>query len=282
MHIKNKLIYLLIISIIFILTGCSSTTESDNLGQLKVTFINVGQGDAILLECNGHNMLIDGGSASTNNVYLTLSEKSIDAFDYVFCTHPDEDHIGGLTLALENSKVNKYFCSSADKDTKSYFDFKTMIESQNKKLNTPKVGDTYKFDTANIEVLAVDTDTRGGNYSNDSSIVLKVTFGDVSFLFTGDAEKITIDELLKSGKNLRSDVLKIAHHGAAESSPKNFINKVSPRYAVISVGANNNYNHPDEETTTILNDLGIKTYITSEKGSIIFDTDGKNISVSFK
>lgn len=269
----------IILCLLFMLSGCESSSSEQNLGQLIVTFMNVGQGDAILLECNGRNMIIDGGSAYTNNVYLTLREKSITDFDYVVCTHPDEDHIGGLTLALEGLNVKKYFCSSADKDTKTYSDFKAMIDKQGKKLNTPKVGESFKLDNALVEVLAVDVDSRGGN---DSSIVLKVTFGEVSFLFTGDAEVSTIDYLLKNVSDLRCDVLKIAHHGAEESSPKSFITAVNPRYAVISVGANNKYNHPDEETTNILSDLKIETYMTSVNGSIIFETDGKNLTHFFK
>ena len=279
MLMKRKFVGILL-CILFLLSGCGNNSENEQeLGQLKVTFMNVGQGDAILLECNGHNMLIDGGSAYTNNVYLTLQEKNITDFDYVFCTHADEDNIGGLTLALEGLNVGKYFCSSADKNTKAYINFMSMIEQQNKKLTTPKAGDTFKLSNAIIEVLAVDVNPR---ISNDSSIVLKVTFGDCSFLFTGDAETETIDYLMKNVSDLRCDVLKIAHHGAEISSPKSFISSVQPRYAVISVGANNKYNHPDEETTTILSDLKIETYITSVNGSIIFETNGKNLVHSFK
>lgn len=276
---KRKLVSILL-CLLFLLTGCKGEIGSEkNLGELKVTFMNVGQGDAILLECNGHNMLIDGGSAYTNNVYLTLQEKSITEFDYVICTHPDEDHIGGLILALDGLNVKKYYCSSADKNTKTYLDFVNLVDKQGKKLNTPKVGDTFKLDKALVEVLAVDVDPRVGN---DSSIVLKVTFGEVTFLFTGDAETSTIEYLMKNVSDLRCDVLKIAHHGAKDSSPKSFISAVNPRYAVISVGANNKYNHPDEETTNILSELKIETYMTSVNGSIIFDTDGKNLSHSFK
>lgn len=274
---KQKLLSVLI-CLSILLIGCNQVLDDKNQN-LKVTFIDVGQGDAILLECNGQNMLIDGGSAYTNNMYFTLKEKEINKLEYVFCSHFDEDHIGGLILTLPEIEVKKYYCPSSGKNTKTYNDFINVVEKKSGKLETPKKDDEFNLGEAKIKVLAVDTDPRG---DNDSSMVLQVTFGNVKFLFTGDAEKLTIDYLLNNYSDLKCDVLKVAHHGAKDSSPKRFISATKPRYAVISVGANNRYNHPDEETTSILSELNIETFITSVNGTVIFETDGNNLTYSFK
>lgn len=265
-----------VLLLLFCLFGCNK--KNSDLGELKVTFLDVGQGDAILVECNGKNMLVDGGDIN-NNLYLALQEKEINEFEYVFCTHPHQDHIGGLVVVLESEEinVNKFFCSSNTKDEgSSYLDFKKEVEKRNKEIIVPKKGDIYKLSNAEIEVLSVDA-----GINNDSSIVLKITFGETSLLLTGDIEETAINALMKDAEKIKSDVLKIPHHGAAKSSPMYFLDAVSPEYAIISVGANNKYNHPSSATTANLEKLGVETFITSVNHTIeCSSTNGKKIVCS--
>lgn len=272
--------------LLFMLVGCSNDAKGDSF---EIDFINVGQGDAALIMCNGHNMLIDSGDtnhATQLGLYLQQEGKEISKLDYIFCTHADEDHIGGIETVLDicNSDVGDIYCCSARNNSYAFDKLENIVSSYGKKIKTPKIGKTFKLSSdVKIKVLAVDINT---NSENDSSIVLMITYKDKhKFLMMGDAETETMLYLCDNytDDELKCDVMKIAHHGsdnAATDYPLLF--KALPTYSIISVGANNKYNHPHEVVTNRLNIIGSTTYLTSEKGNIICVSDGENITFTFK
>lgn len=247
-------------------------------GNLKVSFIDVGQADSILIENNNHNMLIDAGNnADGKKLVNYFKENNIESFDYVVATHPHEDHIGGIDDIINNFDVSTFYMPEVLTTTKTFEDVLDALDNKNMKYDVPKIDDTFNLGDANIKVIYV------GNSSsdlNDSSIVLKLTYGNNSFLFTGDATSNVEKQILN--KELKSDVLKVGHHGSSYSSTNEFLDKVSPKYAVISCGLNNIYHHPTSSTLNKLSNKKIKLYRTDEVGTIIMTSDGNDITVDTK
>lgn len=244
---------------------------------LKVHYIDVGQGDAILLEQGNHYMMIDGGTETSQNTLKTyLSNLGITNLDYVVGTHTHEDHIGSLDYIINSFKVGKVYFPKTTANTKCFSNFVKAVQNKNLTLTAPNVGDSFMLGNAKCTILAPNSSTysSGNNYS----IAIRVVFGNNSFLFTGDAETLSEKEILKNGQTLKSDVLKLGHHGSSTSTSQAFLNAVNPSIAVISVGVGNSYGHPNDSTINKLNKKNIETYRTDKSGTIIATSNGSKIT----
>ncbi len=243
---------------------------------LKVYFLDVGQADSILIQNKNENMLIDAGNNEDGPKLVKYFKKlGIKNFKYVVGTHPHEDHIGGLDNIINSFDVENIYLPNAITTTKTFEDVLDAIEKKNKSFETPKINDTFNLGEASLTVIFPGTNT---NDLNSSSIVLKMTFGNNSFLFMGDAPVEVEDKILLNG--ISADVLKVGHHGSRYSSSDAFLDKVNCKYAIISCGKNNSYDHPHKETLAKLNTRNIKIYRTDEMGTILASSDGREIKMS--
>lgn len=248
---------------------------------LAVRYIDVGQGDCELITFpDGRNMLIDAGTTDSEKALPDyLRSIGVEKLDYVIGTHPHEDHIGGMDTVINSFDIGEIYMPKATTTTKTYKDVLTAVKNKGLTINTAKAGkiiiDEYDI---KAELLAPVNDNYEG--LNNYSAVLKLQFKDTSFLFTGDAEKLSEDEMLKAaGKTkLKCDVLKVGHHGSSTSTTEKFLNAVSPSFAVISCETGNSYGHPHKETIDILEKYKVKTYRTDLNGTVTAVSDGKNIT----
>lgn len=295
----------LIVTMSVFFAGCSSSITTDNNGQsalvkqeeslketeeknketasntvngsLKIHFIDVGQADSILIEQGSEAMLIDAGNNDDAEVLKAyLNGQNIEELKYFVGTHKDEDHIGSADIVINSFKVNKVYFPKQTATTRTFEDFVKSVKNKGLKLTVPSVGESFKLGEATVTVLAPNSSSYED--ANDYSIVLKVTYGNTSFLFTGDAEAVSENEMLSKWMDLSADLLKIGHHGSRSSTTEAFLNKVNPKYAVISVGKDNSYGHPTEEVMNRLKAHNIAVYRTDENGTIVATSDGKNIS----
>jgi len=243
---------------------------------LNVYFIDVGQADSILLENKGHYMLIDAGNNEDGPKLVNyFNEQDIKEFDYVVGTHAHEDHIGGMDDIIKNFKIDNFYMPDAITTTKTFEDVLDALEETNVIFQTPKVNQTFNLQDTTITTLSVTADEKN---LNDTSIVLKVKHGTNTFLFMGDASTKKEKDLLN--KDIKSDVLKVGHHGSRYSTSLEFLKKVSPEYAVISVGENNTYKHPHEEILKRLEEQNIQIYRTDKQGTILAKSNGSIITFS--
>lgn len=254
------------------------------VGDLKVHYINIGQGDAIFIELpNGENALIDGGPRSSEQTLLNyLSKQSIEKIDYLVATHPHEDHIGGLAGVIKKYDIGKIYMPDVTHTTKTFENLLLAIQSKGYKITKAKAGDfIIDKEGLSIRILAPE-ENKSGNNLNDYSVVLKLDYKNNSFLFTGDAESESEGIMISRGYDLKADVLKVGHHGSTTSTTNEFLNKVDPKYAVISSGKDNRYGHPHNEIINKLNNKNIKIYRTDLDGTIIATSDGENITFNKK
>lgn len=243
---------------------------------LNVYFIDVGQADSILLENKGHYMLIDAGNNEDGpKLVKYFREFGIKEFDYVVGTHAHEDHIGGMDDIIKNFKIDNFYMPDAVTTTKTFEDVLDALEEKNIIFQTPKVNQEFNFQDTKLTTLSITPDEKN---LNDTSIVLKAKHGTNTFLFMGDASTKIEKNLLN--ENIKSDVLKVGHHGSRYSTSLSFLKKVSPEYAVISVGENNTYKHPHEEILKRLEEQNIKIYRTDKQGTIIAKSNGSIINFS--
>ena len=250
------------------------TIPSDS--SFKIHFIDVGQADAALVLCDGKAMLIDGGNAADSNLmYTYLKKHNISHLDYVIGTHAHEDHIGGIPGALQYATVDKVYCASTSYTTKAFQNFVRAVTNRGSSITVPTKGTTFNLGSAQCTILAVNTDKED---LNNTSIVMRIVYGENSFLFTGDAEKEVEDFLLDDGAPLKSDVLKVGHHGSHSSTSYVFLRAVMPKYAVICVGTGNTYGHPTSAVLSRLRDADVTTFRTDKQGDIICESDGQNIT----
>lgn len=245
-------------------------------GIFWIEFIDVGQGDSALIQCDGHYMLIDGGPPSASSVvYTILKNKKIDKLDYMIATHPDADHIGGLSGALNYASVGVCYSPVISHDTKTFASLVKYLNKQNVSITVPTAGTEFQLGSARVELLGPiqeNTDT------NNNSIVSRITFGETSFLFMGDAEYEEEKSLIEAGVDLSCDVLKAGHHGSSSSTSEAFLRKTTPQYVVLSVGTDNSYGHPSDKTLSKLKEYKLQLYRTDLQGDIICECDGKEIS----
>ena len=280
-------VLLIIITIIYglYLSEMDSTYSTDKTqdvfnesnSNLRVYYLDVGQADSILIESNKEYMLIDAGNNEDGNGLVKyFNQMNITNFKYVVGTHPHEDHIGGLDDVINNFKIETIFMPDVITTTKTFVDVLDAIELNKLSYKVPKIRDEFKLGDAVIKVIYV-----GNNEGdlNNTSIVLRLDYKDTCFMFMGDAEAKAENIIINSGIDIDCDVLKIGHHGSRYSTTDKFLNKVNPGYAVISVGENNKYNHPEDVVINKLNNNSIDTYRTDKSGTIIFSSDGNNIKI---
>lgn len=247
-------------------------------GTLEVHYIDVGQGDATLIKCGSHAMLIDGGNNNKGTtVQLYLKKQGVESLDYVIGTHPDADHIGGLDVIVYKYNCDTVIMPDYEKDTKTYQELVDVIHDKNMKITYPVVGEQYALGEAKFTIIAPNSNSYGGN-ANDYSVAILLEYGKNSFLFTGDAEEASEAEMLTNGIDISADVYKVAHHGSRSASTQEFLNAVHPKYAVISCGEGNSYGHPHAEVLNRLRSMGVEVFRTDEQGSIIASSDGENIT----
>ena len=256
-------------------TGNTGTAQA---GTLTVTWLDVGQGDAAVIQCGGQSMLIDGGKPEKSSyIYAWLQQHGLSYLDVIVATHVDADHIGGLSGALNYASVGTAYCPETTGTTETFQSFVKYLAQRGKQITVPTAGETYALGGAQVQILGP---LHRAEDSNDNSIVLKVSFGATSFLFTGDAERAEEQDLLNAGVNLQSTVLKVGHHGSDTSTSYPFLRAVAPQYAVISVGAGNSYGHPTEAVLSRLRDAGVTTFRTDMQGEITAVSDGQTINFS--
>jgi competence protein ComEC len=240
---------------------CISTIPQDN--NLRVYCLDVGQGDSILITNNNKTMLID---ASTNEmgsrVVKYLNDLGIKKIDYLVGTHPHEDHIGGLDNVIKSFDIGTIYMPNVVATTKTFEEVIDAISAKKLKVTSPKTGDKFTVGNAECEVMSIRNDK--DDYNN-CSIVIKMDFNNVSYLFTGDAE----ESVESSRKWPHIDVLKVGHHGSNTSSSKKFLEQIKPEVALISVGQGNTYGHPTQATLKRLSNIGAKIYRTDENGTIL-------------
>jgi competence protein ComEC len=287
-------IFILFHLLMLTLTGCSASisesTRSDNVSSIEnasenaseedngltVHFLDVGQGDCTLITQGSHAMMIDAGDNDQGTkIQSYLNYLGIKQLDYLILTHPDADHIGGGDVVIYKFDCKTILMPDKSSDTKTYDDVIQTMKSQNKKATYPGVGDTYTLGDASFTVLSPAV-----SYSdtNNNSIVIRLTYGKNTFLFTGDAEEQAETDMISSGRSLKADVLKAGHHGSSTSTSEEFLDAVSPSCAVISCGEGNKYGHPHAETLNKFRDRGITVYRTDEQGTITATSDGNTIT----
>ena len=271
-------IFIIIISFSFLTQNNSNNYKN----KMIVHYIDVGQGDSILIQVNNKNLLIDSGPSSNRKDLLSYLEKlNIKKFDYIIATHPHEDHIGNMDTIIKRYNIGNFY---SPKVLTSSTTFENMIDAlvdKNLKINVLKNGSKgiNLGENTKVEVFSP-TESMSSDNLNDYSPIIKITFFNNSFLFTGDAEISTEDIVLSQNNNLNCDILKVGHHGSSTSTSYNFLASANPSVAIISVGKNNSYGHPTSETLSLLNSFNIKTLRTDINGTIIAISDGKNINIS--
>ena len=281
---RMKKILSIILAVILAMSAAACDTPSpkdagkeDYSAQLAVHFIDVGQGDSILLESNGEFVLIDAGEKEYGgDVVKYIKSRGAKSLKYIIATHPHSDHIGGLTKVINSVDAESFITVETDQNTKTWMNVLDAVDKKDLEYIDAKPGAKYSFGGASFTILAALSSGYSGY--NDYSVVTKVVCGDISFLLTGDAEKQSEKEMLDSGADLSADVLKCGHHGSSSSSTANFLKAVDPAYAVISCGKDNDYGHPHKETLKKLSLLGCPVLRTDELGTIIALTDGKTLS----
>ena len=255
----------------------SSENVEDVVKQLEVHFIDVGQGDASLIICEGEAMLIDGGPSDRSDlIYSYLKEGEIDHLKYIVGTHPDDDHIGGLSGALNYATVERAFCSVDEYDSRPFSSFQKYLNKQKVVLEIPEAGTELELGSAKVQILAPRVNLED---TNNNSIVIRIVYGHVSFLFTGDAEYDEENSLLNSSCDISSTVLKVAHHGSEYSTSDRFLKKVDPEYAIISCGRDNAYGFPKQSILDKLKEKNVDVLRTDIYGDIVFVTDGDECQI---
>ncbi len=258
--------------------GSADANSLEDGDTLEVHYIDVGQGDSILIRQGDQSMLIDAGNNNKGTtVWSYLLHQNVDHLTYAIGTHPDADHIGGMDVVLYKIDCDTVMLPACASDTKTYDELIQTIGQREQTVITPKQGQIYTLGKASFQILT-DTDKDYGDNTNDYSLAFRLTFGDTSFLFTGDAEKAAEQDMIASGLTIQSDVFKAAHHGADTANTEDFLTAVHPTYCVISCGEGNSYGHPRAGVLNQLRAMGVKVFRTDEQGTIVATSDGSTIT----
>lgn len=293
---KNNIILEFIVSILCILGALGYNqynsmlednikTSQNNINEvsdiewdlLKVHYIDVGQGDSIFIELpNKESMLIDAGETdNSSKVIRYIQELGYNNINYLVGTHPHTDHIGGLEEVIKNFNIGKIYMPKVIHVSKTYENLLIAISNKELKVTQAKAGVSI-LDTENLDIDIIAPNKDSYNNLNNYSAVIKVTYGNRKFLFMGDAEVESENEITT---DLSADVIKVGHHGSDTSSSISFVKKVNPSYAIISVGTNNQYNHPYTNIVNRWNSVGAKIYRTDLNGNIVITTNGNEFKI---
>jgi competence protein ComEC len=289
MKAKKSLIVFLAVTISMLLISCGKNAQVNNainapvktetLGDIKIHYIDVGQGDSELIQIDGKNILIDAGTSDKKALEYLKSE-GVTTLDYVIATHPHKDHIGSMDNVIDSCRIGTFYAPKVSTTTNAYENMINSLGSKNIKLSVPKTGDQITIGNAVITFLAPNSDTYED--INNYSIVVKLKYGNNSFIFMGDAQALSENEMLTRQLDVQADVLKVGQHGSDTSTSQEFLNKVNPKYAVISCGKDDSYQHPNQTTIEKLNAKKIEVFRTDLDGTIIATTNGRDITFNVK
>ena len=247
---------------------------------LQVHFVDVGKADFIYIKFKNHNIIIDAADKEPNNIVIEyLKKQDVSKIDLAVVSHAHRDHIGQMAEVIKSFNVEKFIMSKIPESLiptgRTYEKMLCALKEKEVNSKIAKAGEIFEIEDLKIEVLGP---VKNGKNLNDTSLVLKMIYKNVSFLFTGDAEKAEESDIIDAGYNLKADVLKVGHHGSRTSSSENFLKKVSPKFAVISVGPDKS-NLPKEEILKRIEKYCKNIHRTDLNGNIIISTNGKNIKV---
>lgn len=281
MKSKKFLFFILIIvlAVVYFYDQYNITTPLEE-DIMKVAFIDVGQGDCsvIRLPYTNEVIMIDGGEREQfSTISRYLDTNGISTIDYLIATHPHSDHIGSLADIVNYYDVENVYMPKVYHDTKTYENLLLAIKNKGLTVNEVKAGLKLPLSEVDATFVAPNSDTY--EELNDYSAVLKLQYKDKTFLFAGDAEEISENEMLSSEFSLYADVLKVGHHGSNTSSKKKFLNEVKPQYAIICADGES-YNHPHKSTVKRLENIHSEIFSTYKNGNIIFKTDGKTFDIT--
>lgn len=298
---KSIFLFLSIMISTFLLFGCTNSntdnpsnkdtrnnnnnteeTYKKSKDNILVHYINVGQGDSILIQVNNKNMLIDAGPKDSKDKLLSyLNKINVKRLDYFITTHPHEDHIGGASYVIKSLDIADFYAPKKTHTTKTYRDMINSLKSKNLKIHVAKEG--VILDLGKDVVCEMLSPNRS-NYEelNDYSPIIKLKYKDNKFLFTGDAETLVEKDVLSKKYDVSADVLKLGHHGSVSSTSADFLKNVNPKIAIATSGKDNKYGHPHRETVSKLKKINCKLYRSDLDGNILVSGDGKNIEVITK
>lgn len=255
-------------------------SEIDGLEGMHVHFLDVDQGLCILVESGDDVLIYDGGDSDTSSYVVSyLKEQGITEIDYMISSHYDSDHLSGLIGCLNAFEVKNVIGSDYEHDSRLYGSFMDAVKAEGLKVQYLEVGTKFSLGEAEFTILAPEDIVED---SNANSVAIKLTYGENSFIFTGDANVASEKKMVASGIDLNCDVLSLGHHGSSTSNSSLFLEKTVPEYAVISCGADNSYGHPHEEVVELLEAMEIDVFRSDVQGTVIAVSDGKTITWSEK
>lgn len=258
--------------------GVSSVLTIPEGSYLRVDYVDVGQADFILLECDGEYMTIDGGNVEDRETVTScLSSRGITEIDTAVITHAHEDHCGAVSAIFDYAEVETVYCPVTEYDTVAFQSVLDRIEREGLEITMPIVGEVFHVGSAEVQILGP---VKQYDDTNNTSIVLRVTYGETSFLFTGDAETEAENDIMALGFDISADVLKLGHHGSSTSNSYRWLMAVDPVYGVISSNRSDepDYNHPHEEVVSRLRDAMVTVLRTDLQGTVTCISDGKEIN----
>ncbi|MCM3612105.1 MBL fold metallo-hydrolase [Planococcus sp. MERTA32b] len=283
-----KRILLCLIALLGLLVGCQETAAPKQPAEpgdavkepmeptLIVHYIDVGQGDATLLEFDGHAILIDAGHWKSTQAVDYLKTAGIKAIDIAVGTHPDADHIGQLAQIIGEFDVDEVWLPGNPSTSNTYLNVLQSIDASGTDYYEPRAGDVFDVGKMRIDILYPEQLTGA---ANEESISMKLTYGDIQFVFTGDAGVKEEQRMIDNGTDLRAEILHLGHHGSNTSTSSAFLEAVSPEVAIYSAGADNSYGHPHAEVLAAVENNGAEVYGTDVNGTIIIETDGSSYNV---
>ena len=271
---------------IYLDTSKQPTVQNDpnETSEAKVTFIDVGQGDGVLIQFNNMNVLIDSGLVSAEqSVKDTLNKNGVTKLDHIIVSHPHADHMGSMSRIIDDYEVGKFYMADVSEHMPTTKVFSDMLESLERKalgITIPKPYDyIYKSRDSYLKIIndAKKSGDKTKNY-NEYSLAVEFKFKNNVFLFTGDGEKLVEEDIVRNNPNLRVDVFKAGHHGSSTSNSKELLNLIKPKHAVIQAAEKNQYGHPHQEVLDLFGKMNVEIHENSKEGNIVFISDGNTIT----